>query len=99
MDRTSSNRRAAATVKDRCELLTNRSKRAAADKSAASVKATLPAGLSAPALRALAAAGYTTLDRLATVSDAELAKLHGFGPKALEIIRQALAKRKSKVKI
>jgi helix-hairpin-helix protein len=51
----------------------------------------LPAGLSKPAQRALAAAGYTTLDRLAEVSEADLSQLHGVGPKAIEKLRQALA--------
>lgn len=49
--------------------------------------------LSAPARRALAAAGYTRLEQLAGVSEAELLKLHGFGPKALEPLRRALKER------
>jgi hypothetical protein len=51
----------------------------------------LPMGLSKPAQRALAAAGYTNLDRLAEISEAELGRLHGIGPKAMEQLRQALA--------
>jgi hypothetical protein len=50
-----------------------------------------PAGLSQPALRALAAAGYTSLDQLAQVTGADLGRLHGMGPKAIELLRQALA--------
>lgn len=50
-----------------------------------------PAGLSKPAQRALAAAGYTRLEQLAAVSEADLLKLHGMGPKALGQLRQALA--------
>ncbi len=46
--------------------------------------------IGAPATRALNAAGYTTLGQLAGVSRAELAKLHGMGPKALGIIEAAL---------
>jgi Bacterial RNA polymerase, alpha chain C terminal domain len=46
--------------------------------------------LSAPATRALNGAGYTTLRRLAGVSRGDLAKLHGMGPKALDIIQAAL---------
>ncbi len=49
-----------------------------------------PKGLSQPALRALASAGYTQLDQLNGVSEADLMKLHGFGPRGLEILRQAL---------
>lgn len=50
----------------------------------------LPAGLASPARRALTAAGITSLDQLAMVSEAELLKLHGMGPRAVEIIRQEL---------
>ncbi|GAB4215550.1 MAG: hypothetical protein OHK0022_55560 [Roseiflexaceae bacterium] len=47
--------------------------------------------LSAPARRALSAAGYTRLAQLATVSEAELLRLHGMGPKAIRELREALA--------
>jgi hypothetical protein len=50
----------------------------------------LPAGLAAPARRALTAAGYTRLEQLRTVSETKLLKLHGMGPRALEQIRAAL---------
>ncbi|WP_328426664.1 helix-hairpin-helix domain-containing protein [Micromonospora sp. NBC_00389] len=50
---------------------------------------TLPT-IGAPATRALDNAGYTALRDLAGVPRAELAKLHGMGPKALEIIQSAL---------
>jgi predicted flap endonuclease-1-like 5' DNA nuclease len=47
--------------------------------------------IGAPATRALNNAGYTTLRQLAGVPRAELAKLHGMGPKALRIIEDNLA--------
>jgi predicted flap endonuclease-1-like 5' DNA nuclease len=50
----------------------------------------LPAGIGKPALRALAAAGYTRLDQLARVKESELVKLHGVGPKAIRVLRAAL---------
>ncbi|MFZ1754616.1 MAG: DUF3224 domain-containing protein [Caldilineaceae bacterium] len=50
----------------------------------------LPTGLAAPAQRALAGAGMQRLDQLARISEAELKKLHGIGPKAVEQLRQAL---------
>jgi hypothetical protein len=53
--------------------------------------AALPATLARPAQRALANAGYTQLDQVTAVSEAELARLHGIGPKALAQLRQALA--------
>jgi hypothetical protein len=53
----------------------------------------LPTALAAPARRALAGAGYTSLAHLSTASEAELLKLHGMGPKALGQLREALAAR------
>ncbi|GIH21500.1 DNA-binding protein [Rugosimonospora africana] len=50
---------------------------------------TLPK-ISAPATRALNAAGYSSLRQLAGVPRAQLANLHGMGPKALGIIQAAL---------
>ena len=49
-----------------------------------------PAGLSQPALRALAGAGYTSLDQLSKVSEAELQKLHGMGPNGIKKLAAAL---------
>jgi predicted Fe-Mo cluster-binding NifX family protein len=46
--------------------------------------------IGAPALRALQGAGYTSLEQLSKVSEAEVAKLHGMGPKALGILKEAL---------
>jgi hypothetical protein len=49
-----------------------------------------PKGMSQPALRALFGAGYTRLDQLASVNEADLRKLHGMGPKAMDLLRRAL---------
>jgi len=56
-------------------------------------KTDLPSGLAKPAHRALAAAGYTRLDQLTRVSEGDVLKLHGMGPKALDQLRRALAAR------
>ena len=53
----------------------------------------LPPGLGKPALRALGAAGYTRLGQLAAVTEADLRRLHGVGPKAIGLIRDALSAR------
>lgn len=53
----------------------------------------LPAGIGGPAARALSAAGYARLEQLAAVSEADVLKLHGMGPRALAVIRDALAAR------
>jgi hypothetical protein len=50
-----------------------------------------PPKLAAPAQRALAGAGYTRLEQLTRVSEEELKKLHGMGPKAIGQLRQAMA--------
>ena len=50
----------------------------------------LPVRLSAPALRALNGAGYVRLEQLTRVSEAELKKLHGLGPRGIDLLRSAL---------
>jgi hypothetical protein len=50
----------------------------------------LPPGLSKPAQRALTNAGYRWLEQLTRVSEAEVERLHGVGPKALAQLRHAL---------
>lgn len=52
-----------------------------------------PAGLSQPALRALAAAGISRLDQLAGVSAVEVRRLHGMGPKGVRLLHEALTAR------
>jgi hypothetical protein len=47
----------------------------------------------APAQRGLAEAGYTQLEQLTTARAADLLKLHGVGPKAIRLLREALAAR------
>ncbi len=49
--------------------------------------------LSQPALRALHAAGYTRLEQVAALSEAQLKQLHGVGPTAIEALRQALSEK------
>jgi hypothetical protein len=49
-----------------------------------------PGNLSQPARRALAGAGYTRLEQLSRISEAEIKQLHGMGPKAIGQLRQAL---------
>lgn len=48
---------------------------------------------SKPAERALISAGYTRLEQLSGVSEKELLKLHGMGPKAIRILKEALKER------
>ncbi len=49
--------------------------------------------LARPAQRALHHAGYTHLDQLTKTTETELSKLHGIGPKALQQLGNALAKK------
>jgi len=46
--------------------------------------------IGSPATRALEAAGYTRLEQLTKLTEAELGQLHGMGPKALGILRETL---------
>lgn len=50
----------------------------------------LPTGLAKPAIRALTGAGYLRLEQFAKLSEVEVLKLHGMGPKAIDQIRDAL---------
>jgi Helix-hairpin-helix domain len=52
-----------------------------------------PERLSNPARRALHSAGYTRLEQLTQAREAELQRLHGVGPKALDQLRMALRAR------
>ncbi|PBC70629.1 helix-hairpin-helix protein [Streptomyces sp. TLI_235] len=52
-----------------------------------------PRTIGVPATRALLGAGYTRLDELAGVPVADLRRLHGMGPKALERLQAALEER------
>ena len=58
------------------------------------VRAALPVSLAALLLisswLAQPAAGYTRLEQLAAVKEADLLKLHAMGPKALGLLRRAL---------
>ncbi len=49
-----------------------------------------PADLPRPARRALSGAGYVRLYQLTTVSEADVLRLHGMGPKAVDQLRRAL---------
>lgn len=55
-----------------------------------SKKSDLPTELAKPARRALEGAGYVKLEQFTVLSEIEVLKLHGMGPKALEQIRLAL---------
>jgi len=49
--------------------------------------------IGAPARRALTTAGLTTWDAVDATADADLLALHGFGPRALRILREHPARR------
>ena len=53
-------------------------------------KAAFPPGVSGPALRALSSAGVRSMADLTRWSETDLATLHGMGPKALKLLRDAL---------
>ena len=47
-----------------------------------------PRAIGAPATRALLGAGFTRLAEVAKADDDQLLALHGFGPRALRILRE-----------
>ena len=53
-------------------------------------RSAFPAGMSGPSLRALANAGVRSMDDLAGRTEAEIAALHGVGPKGVTLLRTAL---------
>ncbi len=53
----------------------------------------LPTELSNPARRALVGAGYVRLEQFTSLGEAEVLRLHGMGPKGIEVIRRALEAR------
>jgi L-threonylcarbamoyladenylate synthase len=53
----------------------------------------LPHGLGRPAIRALARAGLVRIDQFGEVREADLRRMHGVGPKAIDGLRDALAGR------
>ena len=53
----------------------------------------LPTGIGRPAHGALTQAGVTRLEQLTQVSEADLLKLHGVGPKAIRRLREVLDER------
>lgn len=66
---------------------------AAADTAAEQSAGDLPAAIGKPATRALLGAGWSTLEQIATHTEAELLALHGVGPKAVRILSAALAEK------
>jgi uncharacterized protein YdhG (YjbR/CyaY superfamily) len=57
------------------------------------LKTEFPASMGRVAPRELANAGYTRLKQLTRVTEAELLKIHGVGPKAIRILRELLAEK------
>ncbi|MFO0924745.1 MAG: DUF1801 domain-containing protein [Pirellulales bacterium] len=76
-----------------CPLTSSPRKRLASDAQTAAIKNNFPPGIAKPALRALFAAGFTTLDQLAQTAEEQIAQLHGMGPKAINTLRAALNQR------
>jgi hypothetical protein len=54
-------------------------------------RSAFPPGMSGPSLRALNVAGVRSMSDVARWTKADLARLHGMGPKALDVLERALA--------
>lgn len=53
-------------------------------------KSGLPVGLGRPARRTLTGAGYSRLEQFTAISEVEILRLHGMGPRALDRLRRDL---------
>lgn len=73
-----------------CELVKRPALRRRADARTDRIAGNFPPGVARPALRALLAAGVKDLKGLARMREADVAGLHGMGPKALGVLRKAL---------
>ena len=67
---------------------------AESDAGVAPAGSDLPKAIGRPATQALLGAGLTTLDQVATRSEQELLAMHGVGPKAVRVLREALKARR-----
>ncbi len=63
---------------------------AAADTAVPGAVGDLPKAIGGPATRALVGVGITTLAQVAERTEAELKALHGVGPKAIRVLKEAL---------
>jgi hypothetical protein len=63
---------------------------AAGDTAAPGEVGDLPKAIGRPATQALTSAGITTLAQAADLTEAELLAMHGVGPRAVRILREAL---------
>lgn len=64
---------------------------AAADTAIPGEVGDLPRAIGSPATRALVGAGIMTLAQVAERSEAELKALHGVGPRAIRVLKEALS--------
>jgi hypothetical protein len=88
-----------AVTRQRCELMVNPELKRKVDSDAASIRDRFPPGMSRPALRALHAAGFNDLRQLARAREADIAALHGMGPKAMGVLRAGLQARRLRFKL
>ncbi len=63
------------------------------DRQVSSQDNDLPAGLSQPAQRALAGAGIQNLKQLSRFSENEVMRLHGIGPRAMDLLTRSLVEK------
>ena len=62
-------------------------------------KPEFPKGVAKPAVRALSSVGVVRLDQVTRFSEAELLALHGMGPKAIRLIKEALRAKGKSLKV
>lgn len=73
--------------------LVSKAQAAAEGNDASGTEHDLPVTIGRPAISALLLAGIGTLDEVANHTEQELLRLHGVGPRAIRLLREALAER------
>ena len=73
-----------------CALVANPALRRNVNAETDAIAPKFPSGIPRPALRALLSAGLTELSHLSRISETDLAALHGIGPKAIGLLRNAM---------
>lgn len=90
MAKRAANRKRRTSAAQPCPIIGDANLRADWDARTDAVRDQFPRGVARPALRALLSAGITRLEQLKKWREADLAALHGMGPKAITTLREAL---------
>jgi len=83
-------KRKTSKIQSCCPITNDPKKKLVSNAQTDEIKDNFPAGVARPALRALVAAGLTSLEQLTEITSEELLSMHGIGQNALEKLRAGL---------